>query len=149
MPWLYLRSTMNYPLCMIHDLATANRHDHAWTETWAQNICMLRKPLSLMRPWYTHQRGARRGSLYATKVEWKIYLTCFALLDMSSMIVLMWADRYVLIWAFSAVLTEPVGLPFSNIAAFRPKPEKPDKLLQCNLALLPCCSRNDACEAVW
>ena len=31
-----LTSIMNYPLCMSHDLATVNRHDHAWTETWAQ-----------------------------------------------------------------------------------------------------------------
>ena len=38
----------------------------------------------------------------------------------------------------------------SNIAPVRTKTEK---LLQCNLALLPCCSRNDArngaCKAVW
>ena len=86
--WLSLTSITNYPLCMTHDLATANRHDHAWTETWAQNICMLHEPLSLMRPWYAHRQGARRGSLYATKVKWKTYLTCFAFLDMGFKIVL-------------------------------------------------------------
>ena len=26
----------DYMLCLAHDLTTANRHDHAWTETWAQ-----------------------------------------------------------------------------------------------------------------
>ena len=83
-----LTSIMNYPLCMAHDLATVNRHDHAWTETWAQNICTLRKPLSLMRPWYAHRQGARRGHLCATKVKWKNYLACFPLLDMGLMIVL-------------------------------------------------------------
>ena len=42
------------------------------------------------------------------------YLTCFALLGMGFMVVLMWADWYVLIWAFSAVLTEPVGCHFQT-----------------------------------
>ena len=31
-----LTSIMNYALCIAHDLTTMNRHDHAWTETWAQ-----------------------------------------------------------------------------------------------------------------
>ena len=35
---------------------------------------------------------------------------------------------------------------FFKHCAFTTKTEKP---LQCNLALLPCCSRNDAYEAVW
>ena len=37
--WRCLPCIMNYPLCMTHDLATANHHDHAWTEKWAQKIC--------------------------------------------------------------------------------------------------------------
>ena len=86
--WPSLTSIMNYPLCMTHDLTTANRHDHAWTETWAQNICTLRKPLSLMRPWYAHRQGARRGHLYGTKGTWTNYLTCSALQNVGFMIVL-------------------------------------------------------------
>ena len=86
--WASLTSIMNYPLCMTHDLATPNRHDHAWTETWAQNICTLRKPLSLMRPWYAHRQDARRGHLYGTKGTWTNYLTCSALQNAGFMIVL-------------------------------------------------------------
>ena len=66
------------------------------------------------------------------KVREKNYPTCFALLDVGFMIVLRRADRYVLIWARSAVPTNLQLSSFSNIAAFRTKPEK---LLQCNSAL--------------
>ena len=34
--WPSLTPIMDYPLYMPHDLATANRHDHAWTENWDQ-----------------------------------------------------------------------------------------------------------------
>ena len=86
--WLSLTSIVNYPLCMTHDLATANRHDHAWTENWARNICTLRKPLSLMRPWYAHRQGDRRGNLCGTKGTWTNYLTCSVVQNVGFMIVL-------------------------------------------------------------
>ena len=87
-PWPSLTPIMDYPLCMPHDLATANRHDHAWTENWAQNICTLRKPLSLMRPGYAHRKGDRRGHFYGTEGRWINCPTCSALLDVGFMIVL-------------------------------------------------------------
>ena len=87
-PLASMTPIINYPLCMIHDLATAHRHDHAWTENWAQNICTLRKLLSLMRPWYSHRQGARRRHLYRTKGAWKNYLTCPALQNGGVMIIL-------------------------------------------------------------
>ena len=71
--WRTLTSIMNYPLCMTHDLATANRHDHAWTETWAQNICKLSMPMFPMQLRCDGRQHDRRGRLYATKVKWKIY----------------------------------------------------------------------------
>ena len=86
--WPSLTPIMDYPLCMPHDLATANRHDHAWTENWAQNICTLRKPLSLMRPGYAHRKGDRRGHFYGTEGRWINCPTCSALLDVGFMIAL-------------------------------------------------------------
>ena len=114
LPWLSLPCIMNYPLCMTHDFATANHHDHAWTAKWAQNICTLSKPMSLMRLRYDLRQHGRRGHLYGTKGTWKNYPTCFALLDVGFMIVFRRADRYVLIWAVSAVLTEPVDCHFQT-----------------------------------
>ena len=117
---------------MPHDLATVNRHDHAWADKWAQNISTLSRPMSLMRLCGEHPHLRSEGHLYGTKGTWKNYPTCFALLDVGFMIVLRRADRYVLIWARSAVPTNLQLSSFSNIAAFRTKPEK---LLQCNSAL--------------
>ena len=79
---------MNYQLCMTHDLATANHHDHAWTAKWAQNIFTLSMPMSPMRLRYDNRQHGRRGHLYETKGTWKNYPTCFALLDVGFMIVL-------------------------------------------------------------
>ena len=70
-PWHSLTSIMNYPLCMTHDLATANQHDHAWTAKWAQNICTLSMPMSLMQLRCEHRQHARRDHLYETKGKWK------------------------------------------------------------------------------
>ena len=36
LPWPCSAIYFDYMLCLAHDLTTANRHDHAWTETWAQ-----------------------------------------------------------------------------------------------------------------
>ena len=87
----------------------------------------------------------RRGHLYETKGTWKNYPTCFALLNVGFMIVLRRAGRYVLIWARSAVPTNLQLSSFSNIAAFRTKPEK---LLQC-ISALPMLFSKRCCEAVW
>ena len=57
--WWCLPCIMNYPLCMTHDLATVNHHDHAWTENWAHNICKLSMPMSLMR--LRHDRRHQGG----------------------------------------------------------------------------------------
>ena len=86
--WLSLPCIMNYLICMTHDFATANHYDHAWTAKWARNICKLSM---LMFPMQLRSDGRQqdtRGCLYATKVKWKNYLTCFALLDMGLMVVL-------------------------------------------------------------
>ena len=144
--WPSLTSIMNYPLCMTHDLATANRHDHTWTETWAQNICTLRKPLSLMRPWYAHRQGGRRRHLYGTKDTWINYPASCALLDVGFIFILRRTDIFILIWACTAVLSNITTVIFSNY------PSSQTKLLR-SLAfaamLCRCCSRNGACEAVW
>ena len=71
LPWLCLPCITNYPLCMTHDLATANHHDHAWTAKWAQNICTLSMPMSPMRLRYHNRQHGRRGYLYETKGTWK------------------------------------------------------------------------------
>ena len=101
----YLPCIMNYPLCMTHDLATAHHHDHAWTAKWAQNICTLSMPMSPMQLRCEHRQHARRDHLYETKGKWKNYPTCFALPNVGFMVALRRTDRYVLIWACSAVLT--------------------------------------------
>ena len=68
---------------------------------------------------------------------------------MGFMIVLMWADRYVLIWAFTAVLTEPVGCHFQTSLLLEQKLKNYFRNLAFALVLCQCCSRNVACEAVW
>ena len=81
------------PLCMPHDLATANRHDHTWTENWAKNICTLCKPLSLVWPGYAHRKGGRRSHFCGTEGKWINCPTYSALLDVCFMIVLRRAGR--------------------------------------------------------
>ena len=56
------------------------------------------------------------GRVTSTGRTWKNYPICFALLDVGFMILLRRADRYVLIWARSAVPTDLQLSPFSNIA---------------------------------
>ena len=125
---------------MTHDLATANRHDHAWTDKWAQNISTLSRPMSLMRLRGEHRQHGRTGHLYETKGTWKNSPTCCALLNVGFMIVLRRAGWYVLIWARRAV---PTNLQLSSFQT--------SQLLEQNLknyfsvlVLCQCCSRNDA-----
>ena len=70
--WPSLTSIMKHQICMTHDLATAYRHDHAWTDEWTQNVSTLSRQMSLMR-----LRGERRqhgwtGHLYGMWGAWKI-----------------------------------------------------------------------------
>ena len=112
---------MNYPLCMIHDLATANLHDHAWTDGWAQNICTLSKPMSLMRLRDEHRQHCRRDHLYGTKGTWKNYPTCFALLDVGFMTILRRTDNYILIWACNPVSPNSTTVIFQNCPSSQTK----------------------------
>ena len=117
--WASLTSIMNYPLCMTHNLATVNRYDHAWTDNWAQNICklsMLMFPIQLRCDGRQHDR---RGRLYATKVKWKFFLTCFALLDVGFVLILRRMDNYILIRAFSAVSPNSITVIFQNVQALK------------------------------
>ena len=130
--WLCLPCIMNYQLCMTHGLTTANRHDHAWSDKWAQNISTLSRQMSLMRLWCDHQDLGWRGHLYETKGTWKNSPTCCTLLNVGFMIVLRRAGWYVLIWARKAVPTNLQLSSFQTSQLFRTKPEK---LFQCISAL--------------
>ena len=118
-PWLSLTSIMNYPLYMTHDLATVNRHDHAWTDNWAQNIWKLSKLLTLRRLRYGHQQRGQRGHLYGTKGAWQNSPTCCALLDVGFMFILRRTDIFILIWACTAVLPNVTTVIFQIIQALK------------------------------
>ena len=122
--WPSLTPIMDYPLCMPHDLATANRHDHAWTENWAPNIWMLCTTLSPMRPWYAHRRGDRRDHLYGTEGTWINYPTCFPLLNVGFMTILRRTDCFILIWTCNAVLAVSRYCHFQNCPGSKMKPTK-------------------------
>ena len=97
----------DYMPCLAHDIATAHPHDYAWTAKWAQNICTLSMPMSLMRLRYDDRQHGRRVHLYGTNGTWKNYPTWCTLLGVGFMIILRRVGGFVLIWACSAVLTEP------------------------------------------
>ena len=103
--WASLTSIMNYPLCMTHDLATVNRHDHAWTDNWAQNIWKLSMLLTLRRLRYGHRQHSQRGHLYVTKGAWINYPASCALLDVGFIFILRRTAIFILIWACTAVLS--------------------------------------------
>ena len=104
--WPCLPCIMNYILCMTHDLTTAI-------------IMIMHELLNGLKTsvhWacqcptcgcVTTIDNTVEGvtSSYGTVGTWKNYPTCFALLDVGVMIVLRRANRYVLIWACSAELT--------------------------------------------
>ena len=122
---------------MPHDLATANRHDHAWTENWAPNIWMLCTTLSPMRPWYAHRQGDRRDHLYGTEGTWINCPTCFPLLNVGFMTILRRTDCFILIWTCRAVLTEHRNCHFQNCPSFKTKPAQKQER---SFVLLPCCA---------
>ena len=130
---------------MPHDLTTANRHDHAITKNWAQNICTLEHaniPLELRCEGRQHER---RDCYCTTKVKCKIYQTCCALLDVGFVFILKRTSIFILIWACTAVLLNSTTVIFQIIQAFK-------KLLYtlsffCHVALERC-SETFACDAV-
>ena len=107
-----------WPDCVLPYILTAC---HAWPMTqplhitmimhellkYAQKICTLTVPMSLMRLRYDHREHGWRGHLYGMNGTWKNYPTRCTLLDAGFMIILRMAGGFVLIWACSAVLTEP------------------------------------------
>ena len=118
---------MNYPLCMTHNLAaTANHHDHARTEKCARNICKLSMPISIVRLLFDPREHRRQGRLYRTYGTYKNYppqhaVKC-AFYDHPS-----WGGRivcFVLIWACSAVLTEPHNCHFQIVPASKQNSNK-------------------------
>ena len=120
---------------MPHDLATANRHDHAWTENWAPNIWMLCTTLSPMRPWYAHRRGDRRDHLYGTEGTWINCPTCFTLLNVGFMTILRRTDCFILIWTCNAVLAVSRDCHFSKLSPIQNKTHK-NKNVVCFTAML-------------
>ena len=126
---------------MPHDLATANRHDHAWTENWAPNIWMLCTTLSPMRLWYTHRQGDRRDHLYGTEGTWINCPTCFTLLNVGFMTILRRTDCFILIWTCNAVLAVSRDCHFSKLSPIQNKTHKNKNvvLFYCHVVL-----RNDA-----
>ena len=114
---------------MTHDLATANRHDHAWIENWAQYICTLRTPLSPMRPWYAHRQGDRGGHLYGTEGTSINCPTCFPLLNVGFMTILRRTDYFILIWTCGAVLTDHRQRSFSKLSRFQNETHKNKKVV--------------------
>ena len=104
---------------MPHDLTTANRHDHAWTENWAQNICTSEHANVPMELRYEGRQHERRDCLYTTKVKWKIYQTSCTLLDVGFVFILRRTDIFILIWACTAVLTNSTTVIFQIIQALK------------------------------
>ena len=109
---------------MPHDLATANRHDHAWTENWAPNIWMLCMTLSPMRPRNAQRQSDRKDQLYETKGAWKNSPTCYALLNGGFMAILRRTDCFILIWTCNAVLAVSRNCHFSKLSRLQNKTDK-------------------------
>ena len=122
--WRCLPSIMNYQLCMTHDLATANRHDHAWNENWAPNIWMLCTALSPMRPRYAQRQSDRRDHLYETEGTWINCPTCCPLLNVGFMTILRRTDCFILKWTCNAVLAVSRFCHFQNCPGSKMKPTK-------------------------
>ena len=144
--WRSLTSIMNYPLCMTHDLATANHHDHAWTENWAHDICKLSMPMSIVRLLSNPREHRQRSRLYKMYGTCKNYPPQHALLNVGFMTILKRTDRFVLIWACIAVLADHRQLSFSNCLLLQNETHKNKNvvLFCCHVVL-----RNDVCWAAW
>ena len=99
LPWPCLPCIMKYSLCMIHDLATANHHDHAWTEKLAHKIYKLSMPMSLVRLHSDPQEHGWRDRFYRMYGTYKNYPPWHALLNVGFMTILRKTDCFILIWA--------------------------------------------------
>ena len=117
--WRSLTSIMNYTLCMSHDLATANHHDHAWTENWAHNICKLSMPMSIVRLLCNPRKHRQTGHLYRIYVTCKNYPPHHALLNVDFMTILRRTDCFILIWTCSPVLPDHRNYHFQNCPSFK------------------------------
>ena len=117
--WWWLLCIMNYPLCMTHDLATANHHDHAWTENWAHDICKLSMPISTVRLLSNPREHRQRGRLYRMPGTCKNYPPQHALLNVGFMTILRRTDIFILIWACTAVLPNVTTVIFQIIQALK------------------------------
>ena len=135
--WPCLPCIMNYQLCMTHDLATVNHHDHAWTEKWAHNICKLSMPMSLVRLPSNPREHRQRGRLYRMYGTCKNYPPQHALLNVGFMTILRRTDCFILIWTCRAVLTEHRNCHFQNCPSFKTKPAQKQER---SFVLLPCCA---------
>ena len=145
--WRCFACIMTYPLCMPHDLATANRHDHAWTENWPPNIWVLHTALSPMRPRYQHWQGDQGDHFYGTQGTWINCSTWFPLLNVGFMAILRRTDCFILIWTCIAVLAVTRHCHFQNCPGSKMKPTKNKSVV---LFLLPwTCAWNDVCWAAW
>ena len=143
--WPSLTSIMNYPLCMAHDLATADHHDHALTENWAHSICKLSVPMSIVRLLYNHREHRLRRCLYRVYGTCKNYPPQHALLNVGFMTILRRTDCFILKWTCSAVLAVHRNCHFQNCPSFQNETCTKQNVV----LLLPCCARNDVCWAAW
>ena len=109
---------------MPHDLATANRHDHAWTENWAPNIWMLCTTLSPMRPRNAQRQSDQEDHLYGTKGTWINCPTCFPLLNVGFMTSLRRTDCFILIWMCNAALAVSRHCHFSKLSRLQIETDK-------------------------
>ena len=144
--WSCSPCIMNYQLCMTHGLTTVNRHDHAWTDKWAPNISTLSRQMSLMRPWYAHRQGDRRGNLYGTEGTWINYPTCFPLLNVGFMTSLRRTDCFILIWTCNAALAVSRHCHFSKLSRLQ---NETDKKQERSFVLLHVVLENDVWWAAW
>ena len=110
-----------HPLCMPHDLTTANRHDHTKTENWAQNICTSEHANVPMELRYEGRQHERRDCLYTTKVKWKIYQTSCALLDVGFVFLLRRTDIFHSNMSMYGRLAELNNCHFSNYPSSQTK----------------------------
>ena len=127
---------MNYPLCMTHDLATANHHDHAWTENWAHDICKLSMPISIVRLLSNPREHRQRSRLYNMYGTCKNYPPQHALLDVGFMTILRRTDYFILKWTCSAVLAVHRNCHFQIVPASKRNPHKQER----SFILLQCCA---------
>ena len=124
---------------MPHDLATANRHDHAWTENWAPNIWMLCTTLSPMQPRNAQRQSDQEDHLYGTKGTWINCPTCFPLLNVGFMTSLRRTDCFILIWMCNAALAVSRHCHFSKLSRLQ---IETDKKRERSLVFATCCARN-------